>query len=236
VGTLQGRVLDPQGRAVAGARVTAEKEGVALKRQGTTDASGSFTLPELPPGTYTLVAAAPGFAPRTQKGLVLAVGQSYRLDVSLEVGGVSEKVEAVADAPMHVTTGSSTVDSVIGANAIDNLPLNGRNFLELAFLVPGNVPTPNFDPTKTNSVVVASAGQFGRGGMVTVDGADNNDDVVGGPLQNVPQDAVQEFQIATNRYTAENGRSASSLINASNHSLRSGANRSTSPTHSWDPA
>ena len=212
-GTLQGRVLDPQGRAVSGAHVAVEREGAALRREATTDAAGSFTLPELPAGTYTIVTEAQGFAPRTHKGLTVEVGQSYRLDVSLEVGAVSESVEAVAEGLLLVKAGSSTVDTVIGSTAIEQLPLNGRNFLELAFLVPGNVPTPNFDPTKTNSVVVASAGQFGRGGMITIDGADNNDDVVGGPLQNVPQDAVQEFQIATNRYTAESGRSAASAIN-----------------------
>jgi Carboxypeptidase regulatory-like domain/TonB dependent receptor len=211
--TLQGRVLDPQGGAVASAHVTVEDEGKASKRETKTDAAGHFTLPELAPGAYTVSAEAQGFARRTHRGVTLAVGQTYRLELNLEVGGVAETVDALAEGPILVTAGSSTVDGVIGQTAIEHLPLNGRNFLELAFLVPGNVPTPNFDPTKTNSVVVASAGQFGRGGMVTIDGADNNDDMVGGPLQNVPQDSVQEFQIATNRYTAESGRSGASAIN-----------------------
>jgi outer membrane receptor protein involved in Fe transport len=211
--TLQGRVLDPQGRTVAGARVAIEDQGTALRREATSDPQGAFTLPEIPPGTYTLRAEAAGLASRTIKDLSLAVGQSYRLDVALEVAGVTETVEAVAETPALVTAGSSTVDGVMGQTAIERLPLNGRNFLELAFLVPGNVPAPNFDPTKTNSVVVSSAGQFGRGGMITIDGAENNDDAVGGPLQNVPQDAVQEFQIATNRYSAESGRSGASAIN-----------------------
>jgi Carboxypeptidase regulatory-like domain/TonB dependent receptor-like, beta-barrel len=211
--TLQGRVRDAQGDAIAGARLRVQDPSRARSRETTTDAAGRFTVPQLPPGTYVVTVDKEGFAPRILDGVVVAVGQSQRLDLSLDLAGVSESIEALAQAPTLATVGSSTVDGVIDQTAIERLPLNGRNFLELAFLVPGNVPTPNFDPTKTNSVVVSSAGQLGRGGMITIDGAENNDDVVGGPLQNLPQDAVQEFQIATNRFTAEDGRSGASVIN-----------------------
>src|SRR5262249_50249965 len=145
--SLHGRVLDPQGNAIAGATVTVEGVGTGLRRETTTDALGAFTLPELPPAAYDLTTGAKGFAPRTEKGLALAVGQSYRLALSLSLAAVTETVETDASAPALVTAGSSTVDSVIGQTAIERLPLNGRNFMELAFLVPGNVPTPNFDPT-----------------------------------------------------------------------------------------
>jgi outer membrane receptor protein involved in Fe transport len=219
--TLQGRVVDPQRQPVAGAQVKVQEQAKDLRRETTTDASGTFTLAELPPGEYALTAEAPGFAPQTRRGLALAIGQTYRIEVPLALGAVSESVDAVAEAPL-VTAGASTVDGVISRSAIESLPLNGRNFLELAFLVPGNVPTPSFDPTKTNSVIVGSAGQLGRGGMITIDGAENNDDAVGGPLQNVPQDAVQEFQIATGRYSAASGRSGASAINVV---TRSGTDR-----------
>ena len=142
----------------------------------------------------------------------LEVGQSALLEVDLTLAGVEEQVTVTGGVTALDTIGS-VVDAVIGRREIEALPLNGRNFLELALLVPGNAPAPTFDPTKTNTVTISSAGQLGRGGNITIDGADNNDDVVGGALQNVTQEAVREFQIATNRFTAEGGRSASSVIN-----------------------
>jgi hypothetical protein len=148
------------------------------------------------------------------------VGQTQTVDATLEVGAPTEMVDLVSEMPL-INTNTSTVDGVIDQRLIDALPLNGRNFLELALLIPGNSPAPNFDPTKTNTVVISSAGQLGRGGNVTIDGADDNDDVVGGAVQNISQEAVQEFQMATNRFSAQLGRSGSSVANIV---TRSGSN------------
>ena len=161
-----------------------------------------------------MTVTAAGFGESRHTGVVVEVGQTASLVVDLPVAQVRESVIVEGASGLAVVdTTRSVVDAVIPAPLIDALPLNGRNFLELALLVPGNAPAPNFDPTKTNTVAISSAGQLGRGGNIMIDGADNNDDVVGGPLQNVTQEAVQEFQIATNRFTAEMGRSASSAIN-----------------------
>ncbi|HEX8845679.1 MAG TPA: carboxypeptidase regulatory-like domain-containing protein [Pyrinomonadaceae bacterium] len=213
--TLSGIITDPNGAVVAGAQVTATQKATGVQRETTTNDSGVYVLSNLPPGQYEVKIQAKGFASKiSQSPVVLQVGQSVTLDAALEIDPKSENVvvDLVAEIPL-VDTLSSKVDRVIDEREIASLPLNGRNFLELALLAPGNAPAPNFDPTKTNVVTISSAGQLGRGGNIMVDGTDNNDDVVGGPLQNISQEAVQEFQIATNRFSAELGRSGSSVIN-----------------------
>ena len=215
--TLGGRVLDAQNAAAPGATVTVRHIGTSALWSVTSDREGRFAFPMLAPGRYDVEVRLDGFAPWRSEGVALEVGQDRALDVRLSVGGVREAVVVRAEGRLVTTA----VDGVLSAERIESLPLNGRNFLELALLVPGSHPTPVFDPTKTNSVLIASAGQMGRGGNITIDGQDNNDDVVGGPLLNLPIDAVQEFQIATSRFGADLGRSASSVINVV---TRSGTN------------
>jgi hypothetical protein len=217
VATLAGRVVDPQLAAAPGASVTVRSQSTSTTWTATSDERGRFTVAMLPPGVYSVEVSLSGFVPWRAEAVTLYVGQERQLDIQLFFGNVQEGIVVRGETrPLN-----TVVDGVLPAARIEALPLNGRNFLELALLVPGNAPTPVFDPTKTNSVLVASAGQMGRGGNITIDGQDNNDDVVGGPLLNLPIEAVQEFQIATNRFGADLGRSASSVINVV---TRSGSN------------
>lgn len=211
--TLSGRITEQTGAVIAGALVTATQKATGLKRQTTSTEDGWFGLTNLPADEYVVSIQSSGFSVKDLT-VTLLVGQDATLDTTLNIAGVAVGVDRfVGDSLAAVSTESSAVDGVIARREIENLPLNGRNFLELALLIPGNAPAPNFDPTKTNTVVISSAGQLGRGGNVTVDGADDNDDVVGGQLQNISQEAVQEFQIATNRFSAQLGRSGSAVIN-----------------------
>jgi hypothetical protein len=190
----------------------ATQKTTGIKRETTTNDEGLFVISNLAAGEYEVKAKAQNFADRVFP-VTLQVGQTTTLSIPLEVAATTITLDREFGWYNPIDTSTSVVDGVINSHEIDSLPLNGRNFLELALLVPGNSLAPNFDPTKTNTVVISSAGQLGRGGNVTVDGVDINDDVVGGTIQNISQEAVQEFQVATNRFSAQLGRSGSSVVN-----------------------
>jgi Carboxypeptidase regulatory-like domain/TonB dependent receptor len=210
---ISGSVTDQAGAAVVGADVTVKNKATGQTRTAKTGEDGIYRLQNLPPAVYEIKVEASGFAAASVDNVEARVGEVPTVNLSLRATGAAETVVISASDAVGVDTSTSQVSSSISDRTLTNLPLNGRNFLDLAFLLPGNRPSPNFDPTKTNTVEISSAGQFGRGGNIAVDGADNNDDVVGGTLQNFPQDGVQEFQIITNRFSADIGRSASSAIN-----------------------
>jgi hypothetical protein len=211
--TMSGRVTDQAGAVIIDVKVTATHKATGVKRDTMTNSEGLYVFTNLTPGEYELVFEKSGFKKHLFQNYVIQVGQSLARDLQMEPGLISDSLDDLVGEEPLVNTSSALVEGVIKPREISSLPLNGRNYLELALLIPGNNPAPNFDPTKTSSVIVSSAGQLGRGGNITIDGTDNNDDAVGGPLVNISQDAVQEFQIATNRYSAELGRSASSVIN-----------------------
>ena len=220
-GSVIGIAKDAADHVVKDASVRSTSEAQGAQRNATTNADGSFLLDNLAPGRYSIVFSAPGFADVRYGEVVVEAGKAVTLDTTLTVASEHATVN------VGITTGSidlqqSLIQGQITSRTIENIPLNGRNFLELAYLIPGNRPAPVFDPTKTNTLEISSAGGFGRGGNITIDGGDNNDEVVGGTLSNLPEDSVGEFQIATARFTAELGRSGNSIINVV---TRSGSNQ-----------
>lgn len=212
--TLTGTIIDPKGVSVAGVIVTATHLATGITRETTTNEAGIYVLSNLPPGDYKVRLKMPGFGTEVERtGVTLKVGQTVTLSVPVQDLILDPVQVQVEEYRPLIDSNTSLIDSVIDSREVESLPLNGRNFLELALLVPGNTLAPNFDPTKTNTVVISSAGQLGRGGNVIIDGVDTNDDVVGGSIQNISQEAIREFQIATNRFSAQLGRSGSSVIN-----------------------
>jgi len=219
-GSIDGIIKDPNGRLVQGAHIVVTSKSQGTVRESASNADGSFLLPNLAPGSYTVALSSTGFADVQYAQVDVEPGKAVTLDTRFKLATQTSTVDVIA-ASQNIDLTQSMLQGQITSASISNIPLNGRNFLELAFLIPGNRPGPTFDPTKTNTIEISSAGGFGRGGNITVDGGDNNDEVVGGTLANFPQDSVGEFQIATGRFTAEVGRSGNSIINIV---TRSGSN------------
>ena len=214
-GGIEGQVLDPQKAAVVGATVTARNVDTGLTRTAQTDGEGKYSISQLPPGNYEVRVAGANFKTAVAKSVGVSVGQNAPFDVSLEIGGASEEVTVVGSGEAQIERVDNTVSGVVGTIQIQNLPLNGRNFLDLAQLQPGveKVEGGSFDPTKANYTGVSIGGQAGRSAQISVDGGSVVDNVVGTTVQNFSQEIVQEFQLGISNVDVSTGASGTGSVN-----------------------
>ncbi|HSL21122.1 MAG TPA: carboxypeptidase regulatory-like domain-containing protein [Vicinamibacterales bacterium] len=211
-GTITGRVVDEQAAALPGATVTARHTESGFSRTVVTDGEGVYRLAALPVGTYDLLIEMSGFARLDRKGIVLNVGQTLDVNIELRVAAIEETLTVSGESPLIEVT-SSSVGGVVDVSKIENLPLNGRQFANLAMTIPGVGLSFHTDPTKSTQYSPQIAGGNGRNVNYQIDGGDNNDDTVGGLLQLFPLEAIQEFNFVTQRYKAEYGRSNGGVMN-----------------------
>ena len=220
-GDLHVTVKDPKGNVVTDAAVTVQDVAKGLERTATSDGQGGYNARQLPPGTYTVTVEVRGFTKVQNSGVSITVGGLVELPITLSVAGGKEVVEVTSQAELIETSRSSTTDT-IGERRIDNLPINGRNYINFTLtdsqVVRDNAPgLGGAAPTSGLNM----SGQRGRSNLVNVDGADATDNSVNGVRSTVSQEAVQEFQIITNNYAAEYGRAAGGVVNII---TRSGSN------------
>ena len=219
-GDLHVSVKDPKGNVVTNATVTVRDVAKGLERAGSGDGQGGYSVRQLAPGTYSVTVDSPGFGKAEVMGVAINVGSMAELPVTLTVAGSKEVVEVSSQAEIVETSRSSTTDT-IGERRIDNLPINGRNYIQFT-LTDSQVQrdsAPNTGAAPTSGLNMS--GQRARSNLVNVDGADATDNSTNGVRSTVSQEAVQEFQIITNNYAAEYGRAAGGVVNII---TRSGSN------------
>lgn len=228
-GTIFGVVLDPSDAAVAGAQVTVQNTQTSYTRTGKTSPGGDYRFPSLPLGSYRISVEQPGFGQYSQEGITLQVDQQMRVDIILRVGNVAEKVVVSGEAPLINTTNAETAE-VIERTRVEQLPLNGRNFVQLIQLTTGT-NTGAAGDQQSNLVINHFRGSafFSANGMRTwynnyiLDGVNNNESAwnSGGIIVLPVVDAIQEFKVSTGNFSSEFGRSAGGVVNVQ---TRSGTN------------
>jgi hypothetical protein len=214
IGNISGVVKDPSGAVVAGAQVKATSTTTAAVRTTSTNGEGYFLLSTLQPGDYNVQVTSPGFAPATVQKITVEVGQTAHVEIGLALSTASTQVQVGAEA-VRVDTEHTTLGGVVTTKQIDQLPLNGRNYLELARLEPGVEiqDGKTFDPTKTRYTGVSIAGRQGREARITLDGVDVVDEHVGTTTLNISQETIQEFQVSTSNADASTGITATGGVN-----------------------
>lgn len=208
---LTGRIDDESGAVLPGVVVSATNTATNQVRTAVTDKEGRYYIGALPPGVYTIAAELAGFAPLQRKGVRLNIGQLVEMNFRLRPGA-AEAIVITARAPVVDPT-QTTVSTVVGQEQIDALPTNGRNFLSFSVITPGVTTdrTPQQGASATSGLTFG--GQRARSNNIMVDGVDNNDPIVGAVRATFSQEAIQEFQVLTNSYSAEFGKATGGIVN-----------------------
>ncbi|HEU5400609.1 MAG TPA: carboxypeptidase-like regulatory domain-containing protein, partial [Terriglobales bacterium] len=211
-GTILGNVTDNTKAIVVGAQVVVTSTATGLTRTTTTNDSGNYRFDQMSVGTYTVKVSKGGFATTTITSLELLVGQTATGNITLKPGTATEVIEVTETAPLVDTTKTSVSQAIPPAD-VEEIPMLGRDVANLAYLAPGVRQTDSYDPTKNRYAILSVNGQGGRNINVTVNGVDNKDSTVGGPVMQLPLEAVEEFVISTQRFSAANGKSEGAAIN-----------------------
>ena len=219
---LRGRVQDAQSGVLPGVTVTVRNQATGMYRETVSGPDGSFIASGLTPGTYEVVAELQGFKKFNRKDLILEVGKTTSIDVKMDVGGIEQTVTVTGESPLIDVT-SKEIGGNITSDTLVQLPSVNGNFIGFVGLLPGIVPSISTESFGSDSISVN--GQDPRNNNYMLDGGNNNDDVIGqraGTQARTPIEAVQEFQVLTNQFDAEFGRTAGAVVNAV---TKAGSNR-----------
>jgi len=209
-GSIAGFVRDPSGAMISGARLTLINMSTNGKEEIVSDSNGGFQFLQLAPAVYSLHVEAPGFKKETLKDVVVQVDQITHLDATLQVGSVAETIEVSSAATPLLESDRSTLSNVIDSEVISNIPLNGRQYLDLALLTPGVLPS----ATGTQGGGFNVSGARSQSNIFLLDGVSNVDTQINSALGNFRiTDAVQEFAVQTSVATAEFGRGTGGQVN-----------------------
>jgi hypothetical protein len=225
-GTITGSIRDSQGAGLPSATVTFVDIATNATSKTHTDGVGNFASPPLRPGSYKVVAEAQGFKTQTRSTILVQVQDRLRVDFDMAVGAVSENVVVTAETPI-IQSETSSLGEVVAAKQIEDLPLNGRDYIQLATLTTGVVRTSSGTNGNTGGSSTGGLNSFVANGTrgtlnnFILDGIDNNSNDNGGVVLRTNVDAIQEFKLQTNSYSAEFGRSGGAVVNAV---LKSGSN------------
>ena len=208
--TIEGVVTDRQGLAIPGAEISIAGNSLAVSKKTTANAAGAYEVPALPAGTYTLTVSHVGFRTQVLNNLEITLNRTIKINVTLEVGTVQQKVEVSGQIPL-LETSSSSEGSTIVPQEIEQMPLNGRNYLDLMQLVPGVAINHQADQHDDNATPVL--GERANNTGFLIDGQSNQNELNGGPASQFNQDTIAEFQVITAGYKAEFGHASGGVVN-----------------------